>query len=146
VVPVSRIDGELVGLQFIAPDGSKKFLTGTPKRGAFHLIGSIGMGADDSSPTLLIADDSSPTLLIAEGYATAASLHMATGLPVAVAFDAGNLLPVGQALRAKWPEHRLVFCADDDTETEGNPGVTKATKAAQAVGGVVAVPKFEEVA
>ena len=41
--------------------------------------------------------------LIAEGYATAASLHEATGLPVIVAFDAGNLLPVAQAIHKRYP-------------------------------------------
>jgi putative DNA primase/helicase len=41
-------------------------------------------------------------LLLAEGYATA-SLHEATGHPVAVAFDAGNLVHVAKALRALYP-------------------------------------------
>ena len=40
-------------------------------------------------------------VLLAEGYATAASLHEATGLPVAVAFDAGNLMPVAQTAKYK---------------------------------------------
>ena len=42
-------------------------------------------------------------ILIAEGYATAASLHQATGHPVAVAFDAGSLAPVSAALRKLIP-------------------------------------------
>jgi len=47
--------------------------------------------------------------------------------------------------QAKFPELRLVICADDDRETPGNPGVTHATAAARAVGGFLAVPKFPEV-
>ena len=45
-------------------------------------------------------------LLVAEGYATAASLHEATGYPVAVAFDAGNLAHVTKALRQ---QHRAAL-------------------------------------
>ena len=36
----------------------------------------------------------------------------------------------------------LIICADDDSKTEGNPGLTKATEAAQEVGGLLAVPDF----
>ncbi len=59
-----------------------------------------------------------------------------------MAFDARNLLPVARALRAKFPDKKLVLCADDDAETEGNPGITKATEAARAVNGLLAVPEF----
>jgi putative DNA primase/helicase len=61
---------------------------------------------------------------------------------VAVAFNAGNLLPVCQALRAKYTAWRLVIVADDDHATPGNPGMSKATAAARAVGGLLAVPDF----
>ncbi len=46
------------------------------------------------------------------------------------------------ALHAKRPDLTLIVCADDDHQTEGNPGITKAMKAAAAVGGRVAVPDF----
>ena len=59
-----------------------------------------------------------------------------------MAFNAGNLLPVAKALREKYPEPTLIICADDDAGTEGNPGLTKATEAAQAVDGLLAVPDF----
>ena len=36
----------------------------------------------------------------------------------------------------------MIICADDDAGTEGNPGLTKATEAAQAVDGLLAVPDF----
>jgi putative DNA primase/helicase len=130
VVPVRNVKGDLVGLQFIAADGSKKFLTGTAKRGAFHLIGEILSG----SP-----------LAIAEGYATAASIHVATGWPVAVAFDAGNLLPVAQALRGLYPDQQMIICADNDAQTDGNPGVAKGAEAARAIGARLWVPDFEAV-
>jgi hypothetical protein len=59
-----------------------------------------------------------------------------------VAFNAGNLLPVVQAVRAKYPALRIILAADDDWRTEGNPGLSKATAAAQAVGGLLGVPQF----
>jgi putative DNA primase/helicase len=59
-----------------------------------------------------------------------------------MAFNAGNLLPVARALRGDFPDLRLIVCADDDAKTPGNPGLTKAREAAQAVGGLLAVPDF----
>ena len=80
--------------------------------------------------------------LIAEGYATAASLHEATGLPVIVAFDAGNLLPVAQAIHKRYPRAKLLICADDDYASAGNPGITAANAAAVAVSGSWVAPEF----
>jgi len=82
------------------------------------------------------------TVCIAEGFATAMSIHEATGHAVAVAFDAANLEPVAKSLRKKFPDVGLILCADDDDKTVGNPGLTKAAEAARAVGGLVAVPDF----
>lgn len=126
VVPL-RIAGELVSLQFIGADGDKKFLTGGRTAGAYFAIGTPQGAA---------------ALCIAEGVATAVSIHEATDHPVAAAMNAGNLLPVARALRERFPELALILCADDDRRTEGNPGLTKATEAARAVGGLLAVPDF----
>jgi putative DNA primase/helicase len=81
-------------------------------------------------------------LCIVEGYATGASIHEAADCSVAVAFNAGNLLTVTRTLRAKFPDLRLIVCADDDASTLGNPGLSKAREAAQAVGALLAVPDF----
>jgi putative DNA primase/helicase len=124
VVPVC-VDDTITSLQLIQPDGSKKFLTGGEIKGGYFLIGEYG-----------------GTLCIAEGYATACSIHEATGHAVAVAFNAGNLEPVARSLRSKFPEARLILCADDDQRTEGNPGLTKAQTSAQAVSGWLAGPDF----
>lgn len=130
VVPVRRLsDDVLVSLQFINPDGSKKFLTGGEKKGCGHVLGHI-------EPTL--------PLLVAEGYATAATLHEATGFPVVVAFDAGNLHPVAHALRSRYPDIEIVIAGDDDRFTDGNPGRTKAMAAAEAVMGLAIFPVFVE--
>src|SRR5205823_12904585 len=74
VVAVRDAEGLLHSLQFIAEDGDKKFLFGGRIRGGYF---AIGRPAD--------------VILVGEGYATCASAHEATGYPVAVAFDCGNL-------------------------------------------------------
>ena len=125
VLPLRDTDGVVHSLQFIGVDGGKKYLTGGRVRGCY-----FGIGKPEG------------VLCIAEGFATGASINEATGYAVAVAFDAGNLLSVAKALRDKFPDLRLILCADDDYRTDGNPGMTKATEAALAVGGLVAVPDF----
>lgn len=81
-------------------------------------------------------------ILVGEGFATCCSAHEATGHAAVVAFDCGNLKAVSAAIRAKFPSARLVFLADDDYLTAGNPGLTKAREAAAAINAAVAVPNF----
>lgn len=99
LVPLCDVAGKLHGLQWISEDGGKLFGTGTVKEGHFHLIGAVADGVP---------------LAFAEGYATAASVHMATGWPVVVCFDAGNLMPVITAFRKLYAEHEFVLTGDDD--------------------------------
>jgi len=132
IVPVRNESNKLVGLQFIHEDGSKKFLTGTAKKGGFFIIG----GRDTDKP-----------LLICEGLATGLSLYEAVGFPALVSFDAGNLLPVAEMARGKYPDRDIVLCADYDNPSDGYPapggiGLAKATEAAVAVGGSLAVPRY----
>jgi len=56
--------------------------------------------------------------------------------------DAGNLMPVAEALRARFPDADLVLVADNDLkpDRDGNPGLTAARKVALAVDGRLAVP------
>lgn len=133
IVPACTVAGELVNVQRIAPhkptDGApeKLFTKDARKAGTLHLI---GMPAEEPEP--------GAWLLLAEGYATGASLHEATGRPVAVAWDAGNLPHVVRALRGRYPAARLALCADDDRATEArtgkNPGRLKAAEAARLAG------------
>lgn len=128
VLPLRSPDGTLQSLQFIDADGNKLFLKGGTKAGCYCRIG-------DAPPT--------DRVIVAEGYATAASLHMAHGCPVAIAFDAGNLEPVSKAIRERLPDHiGIEIWADNDLNTKGNPGVTKANRAAEAVGAKVVVPEI----
>ncbi len=144
LVPLRDASGKLWNLQRIAPakpeSGApeKLFLKGGRKSGLWHLMGELaGDGnTEGTGPAVL---------LIAEGYATAATLHEATGYPVAVAFDAGNLQHVARALRQQHPAALLAVCGDEDQDTEQqtgtNPGRVKAAAAARAVHGLALFPK-----
>jgi putative DNA primase/helicase len=127
VIPIIDTDGTIHSLQFINSKGNKKFLIGGAITGHFSNIDGTGN-----------------ILLVCEGYSTGASLHEATGYPVVVAFNAGNLKAAAEALRKKSPGTNIIICGDDDYQTEGNPGITKGKEAAQAVGAVLVVPKFKD--
>ncbi|HEX4613310.1 MAG TPA: VapE domain-containing protein, partial [Urbifossiella sp.] len=132
VVPVYQA-GTITSLQFIAPDGTKRFLKKGDVEGGYASLAGRDAAKD--------------RIVIAEGYATAASLHAATGLPVVVAFNAGNLVPVAKAIRAKYPDARIVIAADNDqwTVVRGEPvnvGLERARQAAVAVGTTVSTPAF----
>jgi putative DNA primase/helicase len=138
LVPLRDAVGTLWNLQTILPtkpaQGSDKlFMKGGRKSGLWHLLGAA------QSNIAQVA-----TILIVEGYATAASLHQATGYPVACAFDAGNLKAVAVNIRTAYPGAVLVLCGDDDHDTQAstgrNAGKEKATAAAQAVKGVAVFP------
>ena len=106
LVPLLDVNGQVHGLQVLRSAklaaagraGQEYWPAGMAKKGHFHLIGG--------SPQWI--------LLVAEGYATAATLHMATGYPVAVAFDAGNMLAVASALTKRYRGIKMLLCADDD--------------------------------
>lgn len=121
IIPLRDSSSIIHGLQFINPDGEKRFKAGSSKQGNYF---SIGSPVDD-------------TLLISEGFATGASLHEATGYAVAVAFDAGNLLSVAKTLRKKFSDFKIVICADNDISGVGQD---KAIEAATAIGGLLAMP------
>lgn len=136
VVPLLDVSGKIHGLQFLRTPAQARLVkrpakefwpSGVAKKGHFHLVGI---------PDWIV--------LIAEGYATAATLHAATGYPVAVAFDCGNLLPVAEALHARYRRARILICADDDFSTTGNPGVSAASAAALAVGGAYVQPVWAD--
>jgi len=112
-IPMQDASGSIHGLEIIRDKASadqqrkpaKEFWPkGCVKKGHFFLIGA---------PSWII--------LIAEGYATAAALYEATGHPVAVAFDAGNLAAVATALSARYRGCKFLICADDDALARCEP-------------------------
>jgi hypothetical protein len=130
IIPMYGADGKLWNVQTIAHNGDKRFLRGGRVKGCFFMLGSGNSSAFDQ-------------IVIAEGFATAASIRQAVNtVPVAIAFNRGNLEPVARALRAACPEACIVIASDDDYATAGNPGLTDARAAAELIGAAVAVPEF----
>ena len=123
VLPLTTIDDTLQGLQYIRPAGKKHFLPGTEKRGAFYRI------RGDCNA------------FIVEGFATGATIHEATGATVFVAFDAGNLVHVAQAI-AQTPEKTgaavVAIAADNDAH---GVGLKKAQDAASVLRVPVVIPR-----
>lgn len=126
VVAMRDTAGTVHSLQTISPDGIKMFMFGGRIKGCYFAIGKPN-GA----------------LIVCEGFATGASIYECTGHAVAVAFNAGNLEAVAVALRIKYPEVKIIIAADDDHQTPGNPGLTKATAAVKAACASLAVPVFK---
>ena len=133
LLPARDATGWLGNVQTIEPDGFKLFPEGSRKVGLSVPIGAV---------------KSRRPLLIAEGYATAATLHEATGLPCLAAFDSGNLLPVAQAWREAHPHRRMVIAADNDHGLPHrdpplpNVGLEKGREAAEAIGAALLLPGF----
>lgn len=162
VIPMLDVTGKVHGLQLIRGKDCKQakrldkefWPVGLVKKGHFHLLGMPG-----------------PIILVGEGYATCATAFESTGLPVAVAFDAGNLAAVAGALRKRYKTAQILLLADDD-ETQkcqqptcrkrvwvsdgptcphcgephkaGNAGVSCASAAAMEVGGAWMAPIFAD--
>ncbi len=130
LVPIQDIDGHFLGGQSIDNNGRKSFPRGGRLNGGHYVIGAL---------------EAEKKVLIAEGYATAATLHEATALPVIVAFHSGNLLTVAQAYREKFQDKILIIAGDNDhtQPTEKNIGRQKAEEAAKRTGGHLLLPEFE---
>ncbi|MEQ6916878.1 toprim domain-containing protein [Halomonas aquatica] len=127
-------EGDLVNLERIFPDGSKRTLSGGRVKGVASLIGELA-GAE--------------RVLVAEGWSTAAALHEAMGAPVVVARNADNLAPVARRLRQRLAaEVGITLCGDDDrhlpAQGKANKGAVEARHAALAIGGDLLMPSFCE--
>lgn len=118
---------EYAAAQTITTEGEKRLLAGSAKKGSYHVI----------NPT-----DSPEMVMIGEGLATVISVHLMRPDALAVvAIDAGNLLPVAQVMRQRYPQAQIVIAADNDIKPdEPNTGKEAAEKAAATVMGLVALP------
>lgn len=118
IIPV-LYENEIVNLQSINQDGGKRFLAGGQVQGAYAFIGK----AEDVEKVGVV---------MAEGYATAASIYEATGKPVIIAFDAGNMVAVAERLAQKLPQNVPVVIAVDNDASQ--TGIKKARQAAALLG------------
>lgn len=137
VIPAMDGGTALRTLQFLNPDGSKRFLKGSAVEGLFHKLGEFVDGKD---------------IGLAESYVTAATCLELSGLPVVCVFSSANLLAVAKSLCGKYPASRLIIFADNDRhlEVEGlpNQGLLKACQVLETCKGkiILAVPDFGDCA
>ncbi|EAV5735861.1 DNA primase [Salmonella enterica] len=131
VIPFSNRNGAIRSYQRIPVTGGKdaRILIDSEKTGNWFALGTPRNGQP---------------VLFAEGYATAASLHEATGLPVLMTVDGGNMIAVAENARQKWTQSPFIFCADNDHAIRVNKGIVSATKAAELTGGTVIFPAFTD--
>jgi putative DNA primase/helicase len=139
-VPLHDTSGKLWSLQKIYASNSngsnnKWLLTGGRKRGCFHTIGS--------QLTQLYMNTN---VYLCEGYATGASVHLATRSTVIVAFDSGNIDSVMGEITKTYPNLSIVIAADNDCWREDgkNPGLEAANEASKKYGCAVVYPKFKQ--
>lgn len=138
VIPIYSRNGqtgntELVNLQQIEDSGQKRFLAGGQKSGGYAILNGTHADMKDG-------------FYLAEGYATAASVHLATGKPVVIAFDAGNLPVVAARIieRGNLPADTPIYLAADN-DRASQKGLTKAAEAAAILGGraQIRLPEFD---
>ena len=119
IVPLYDDNGELSSLQYIDGESNKRYHPGGATGGMFWSIGTPGDGP----------------IYIAEGFATAATIHQATGQCCFVAYSASNLVPVTGFVRQKYDV--VVIVADND---KSDVGKKYAEQAAAKHGARVVIP------
>lgn len=98
IIPMKK-NGEIVGLQSINKTGRKSFTKGMELKGASLVLGSWA--------------NREKGIVLTEGYATAASIHKATGLTTIVCFAGFNLKEVAERL-PKDLNVPIIIAADND--------------------------------
>lgn len=127
--------GAVTAAQTITAQGEKRLIKGSAKRGAYYAVDAL---------------ERPQSVVIAEGLATALTCHLIrTDALTVVAIDAGNLLPVAEVMRRKYPQAQIIIAADNDHQQGGpesggtNTGKDAAEKAALSVAGWVSLPPTE---
>lgn len=142
VMPLQDANGKLMSLQFIAPEKREGY---TDK-----LLLKDGKKQGCYCPLPAKEGQEQGPLLIAEGFATAMSLHMATGFEAWVAIDCHNLDAVVKLARSKYPDRWIVVCADYDEPhlpnytNKGGIGAYMGRKAAERYGAYYALCPVRE--
>ncbi|WP_422398994.1 phage/plasmid primase, P4 family [Xenorhabdus griffiniae] len=133
------LDGAITGAQTIKPNGEKRLVAGTQKKGSFILVTEI-TGTPD-------------TIIITEGYATALTVSQLHKGVVLAAIDESNLLIVAEQAREEYPNSKIIIAADNDRHEpeerdkngrlKKNVGKITAENTALAINGWVTLPPTE---
>ncbi|MCF6808655.1 PriCT-2 domain-containing protein, partial [Thiotrichales bacterium 19S9-12] len=135
IIPLLDTKGDIQSLLTILPSKKKDqldkcFMRGARKSGCFYPIGTY---------------QKDKPIIISEGFATASSIHQATGYYSIMGVDAGNLKPVTEALSKAYPNNRLMIACDNDQyKGNKNTGVEQAKKIAHSVNNTsIIIPEFK---
>lgn len=125
IVKIYDQNGQLVNIQRISSDGTKRFLSGGKIKGCYSIIGDYS---------------TSETLLIGEGWGTMASLYQHTGFCCIAALSASNLKPVAEYWHSRCPDKKIILAGDNDSHGKGQQA---AHLAALSVNGLLMIPPVE---
>ena len=125
-IPLYGRSGKLCSVQTIFPDGTKQFLPGG------KIQGSYGVIEGDAS-----------TLYFCEGFATAATVNLATGCRVCFVLSADNYIEGIVSALARYNCPIKVIACDDDRHLKDNKGFNKAFTAANRFNCVQKTPIFK---
>ena len=116
--PLFNQRGVYLGLQRLYENGKKMLTTSTFSYNGAHAI----LGDPDESDKIYVT----------EGFATAASIYLATGQATVFAWSATNLNSVVAHIKSKYKETaKIIIAADNDISKEGNTGIYVALKASK---------------
>ena len=127
IIPINSKDGKIISRQTINKEGDKYFLTDGQVKGGYFDLG-----------------ESNESIVICEGFATGASIFEASGYRVRCVFNCLNLKEVAITTREEYPKAHIIIAGDDDHNTKGNPGRTKAIESASSIDASVVFPDFGE--
>ena len=127
VIPLYGRDGKMVSVQTIFQFGEKGFHAGGRISGSYGVI-----------------EGSGEVLYICEGFATGASIHLATGGTVAFILSADNYTNGLQSVLARFSHPlRVIGCDDDRHLHDDNKGFNKAFAAASKFNCILKKPAFK---
>ena len=137
VIPIMDTDFMITSLQSIDEQCGKKFMKGGRIKGCF-----VPMPRKDETKPV-------SEIVICEGYATGASIaqHYKPDAPVWLALNAGNLQNVAVAMRAVYPDAKIIIACDLDKPQAGEKygiGEIKGRYAAKAVDGKIWLPTLPQ--
>ena len=135
--PVININSEYTGGQFIEPNGNKRLMRGSNKKGAFIWVNPNLGRPDEVKKELLTATE----IIICEGLATGISIAEFRHRSLVIsAIDAGNLIHVAKAIREVNTTVNIIIAGDNDIGSHKNTGKEKAIEAATAINGYYTIP------
>ena len=138
IIPIMNAKGQIINVQTISASGEKRFVKDAPKAGGFFVIGGTS-GCGAAAPTQGVHKP----VFMCEGFATGATVYEATGRPVVVCWDCGNLANAAPYLMQMFPG-QLVLAADNDHLTNGNPGMAAAFDLVEKYSIPFTAPQFEK--